>query len=164
MDDMKIWIMNLDAPEAETSSVWVTLPCAVSIIKERIGLPENNDHYLIRDYELPFEITHDTDLALINELCENLCDCEFPYEDIRAIQKAWFGNLSEMEYGLFNITRYDKCSTLEEVATHLINECNELGEVSPQLYPYINYKAYADTLESLGNFLCVRGSVYEYCE
>lgn len=162
MEDMKIFIINLDAPETDTGSAWFTLPCNIEAVKEAIGLPVSSEHYLISDFELPFEIAQDTDLALLNGVCETIAECEIPYEDIRAIQRAWFGNLNELEHGLCNITRYDKCSTMEEVATYLINECNELGEVSPNLYPYIDYKGYADTLDALGHFLPVHGSVYEY--
>ncbi len=160
-DDMKIFVVNLNEPEKDTSSAWFSLPCDIDTLKETIGLSSSNEHYLISDFELPFEVSQDADLALLNDVCEVITSCDIPFEDIRAIQKAWFGNLKELEQGIFNITRYDKCSSMEEVATYLINELGELGEVSPQLYPYIDYKGYADTLETLGRFVCVHGVVYE---
>ena len=162
MDDMKIFLINLDRQEQDTGSAWFTLPCDIEEMKETIGLPANSEHYLISDFSLPFEITENVDLSTINEVCMSIAGNDFPYEDIRFLQKAWFRTLLELRNGLDEITRYEKCSTMEEVSTYLINECAELGEVSPQLYPYINYKGYADTLETLGTFLCVNGSVYEY--
>lgn len=51
---------------------------------------------------------------------------------------------------------------MEEVITYLVNERNELGEVSLTLYPYIDYKGYTDTLDALGRFLPIHGNLYEY--
>lgn len=164
MEEMKIFIINLDNPELDTASAWVSLPCATDTIKEKIGLPENSEHYLISDFVLPFEITQEADLEAINDVCESIINSEIPFDDIREIQKKWFKSLYELEFGLYDITRYEGCSTMEEVATFLINECGELGEVSTRLYPFIDYQGYANVLEELGSFLNIHNRIYEHHE
>ena len=164
MAEMKVFVINLDEQEKDTGCAWFTLPCNIEALKQSIGLPPDSDRYLISDYDFPFEILQDTDLDLLNNVCLAISESEIPPEDISVIQREWFQNLQELEAGLCDITYYRNCSNMEEISQYLINECAELGEVSPRLYPYIDYKGYANTLETLGHFLCVHGRFYEYDE
>lgn len=99
---------------------WFTLPCNIEALKQTIGLPPDSDHYLISDYDFPFEILQDTDLDLLNNICLAISESEIPPEDIPAIQREWFSNLQELEAGLCNITYHRNCSDMEETSEHFL--------------------------------------------
>ena len=96
MDDMKIFLINLDRQEQDTGSAWFTLPCDIEEMKETIGLSADSERYLISDFSLPFEIAENVDLSTINEVCMSIAGNDFPYEDIRFLQKAWFPTLCKI--------------------------------------------------------------------
>lgn len=43
MDDMKIFLINLDRQEQDTGSAWFTLPCDIEEMKETIGLSVDSE-------------------------------------------------------------------------------------------------------------------------
>ena len=112
MAEMKVFVINLDEQEKDTGCAWFTLPCNIEALKQTIGLPPDSDHYLISDYDFPFEILQDTDLDLLNNICLAISESEIPPEDIPAIQREWFSNLQELEAGLGSITYHRNCSAI----------------------------------------------------
>ena len=82
MDEMKVFVINLDEQEKDTSCAWFTLPCNIEALKQSIGLSPDSDRYLISDYDFPFEILQDTDLDLLNNVCLAISESEIPLEDI----------------------------------------------------------------------------------
>jgi hypothetical protein len=51
MEEMKVFVINLDEQEKDTGCAWFTLPCNIEALKQSIGLPPDSDRYLISDYD-----------------------------------------------------------------------------------------------------------------
>ena len=68
---MRIYIANLGKyNEGELVGAWFTPPIDYDELEERIGVTDQEPDYVIRDYELPFEIDEDMMIEELNCLCQ----------------------------------------------------------------------------------------------
>lgn len=163
--EMKVYIANLGKyNEGELVGSWFTPPIDFEEVKERIGLAHGYEEYAIHDYQLPFDLDEYTPIEEINRLCslaEELAGT--PIEDeMREIQKAFFGSFEEMVEHKDDIICYPDCDNMADVARYLLEETGSLGEVPSHLQSYIDYEAYGRDLELEGNFLVTPHGVFEY--
>ena len=56
--------------EGELVGAWFTPPIDYDELEERIGVTNQEPDYVIRDYELPFEIDEDMMIEELNCLCQ----------------------------------------------------------------------------------------------
>ena len=56
--------------EGELVGAWFTPPIDYDELEERIGVTDQEPDYVIRDYELPFEIDEDMMIEELNCLCQ----------------------------------------------------------------------------------------------
>ena len=71
MLEMRVYIEKRDKTrEIEQPDAWFTPPIDYDELEERIGVTEQEPDYVIRDYELPFEIDEDMMIEELNCLCQ----------------------------------------------------------------------------------------------
>ena len=71
MIEMRVYIEKRDKTrEMEQPGVWFTPPIDYDELEERIGVTDQEPDYVIRDYELPFEIDEDMMIEELNCLCQ----------------------------------------------------------------------------------------------
>ena len=71
MLEMRVYIEKRDKTrEIEPVGAWFTRPIDYDELEERIGVTDQEPDYVIRDYELPFEIDEDMMIEELNCLCQ----------------------------------------------------------------------------------------------
>ena len=66
MLEMRVYIEKRDKTrEIEQPDAWFTPPIDYDELEERIGVTDQEPDYVIRDYELPFEIDEDIETLLM---------------------------------------------------------------------------------------------------
>lgn len=71
MLEMRVYIEKRHkSREIEQPGVWFTPPIDYDELEERIGVTDQEPDYVIRDYELPFEIDEDMMIEELNCLCQ----------------------------------------------------------------------------------------------
>ena len=71
MLEMRVYIEKRHkSREIEQFGVWFTPPIDYDELEERIGVTNQEPDYVIRDYELPFEIDEDMMIEELNCLCQ----------------------------------------------------------------------------------------------
>lgn len=71
MLEMRVYIEKRHkSRENEQPGVWFTPPIYYDELEERIGVTDQEPDYVIRDYELPFEIDEDMMIEELNCLCQ----------------------------------------------------------------------------------------------
>lgn len=71
MLEMRVYIEKRDKTrEIEPVGAWFTPPIDYDELEERIGVTNQEPDYVIRDYELPFEIDEDMMIEELNCLCQ----------------------------------------------------------------------------------------------
>lgn len=165
MEEMRVYITNLGKyNEGELVGEWFTPPIDFEEVKERIGLNNEYEEYVIHDWELPFDISEYTSIEDINRLCsmvEELASMKIG-DAIRDVQNAFFSNFQELYEHKDDIICYPECNDMTDVAYYLINECGALGEIPNSIENYIDYEAYGRDLEISGNFVITNHGVFEY--
>lgn len=70
MLEMRVYIEKRDKTrEIEQPGEWFTPPIDYDELEERIGVTDQEPDYVIRDYELPFEIDEDMMIEELNCAC-----------------------------------------------------------------------------------------------
>lgn len=163
--DMQVYISNLRKyNEGELIGAWFQPPIDMEDIKEKIGLNEQYEEFVIHDYELPFEIGEHTSISEINRLCAMVEEIEDTpiYKELREIQAMWFSSLEDVIEHKDDIICHSDCDSMEDVAAYYIEETGQLGEVPSNLQNYIDYQALGQDMEIEGNFLVTSYGVFEY--
>lgn len=71
MLEMRVYIEKRHkSREIELVGAWFTPPIDYDELEERIGVTDQEPDYVIRDYELPFEIDEDMMIEELNCLCQ----------------------------------------------------------------------------------------------
>lgn len=71
MLEMRVYIEKRDKTrEIEQPGAWFTPPIDYDELEERIGVTDQEPDYVIRNYELPFEIDEDMMIEELNCLCQ----------------------------------------------------------------------------------------------
>ena len=71
MLEMRVYIEKRDKTrEIEQPDAWFTPPIDYDELEERIGVTDQEPDYVIRDYELPFEIDEDMMIEELSCLCQ----------------------------------------------------------------------------------------------
>ena len=71
MLEMRVYIEKRDKTRGiEQTGAWFTPPIDYDELEERIGVTDQEPDYVIRDYELPFEIDEDMMIEELNCLCQ----------------------------------------------------------------------------------------------
>ena len=69
--EMRVYIEKRHkSREIELVGAWFTPPIDYDELEERIGVTDQEPDYVIRDYELPFEIDEDMMIEELNCLCQ----------------------------------------------------------------------------------------------
>ena len=69
--EMRVYIEKRHkSREIELVGAWFTPPIDYDELEERIGVTDQEPDYVIRDYELPFEIDEDMMIEELNSLCQ----------------------------------------------------------------------------------------------
>lgn len=91
---MRVYIANLGKyNEGELVGAWFTPPIDFDEVRERIGLNDQYEEYVIHDYELPFDIDAYTPIEEVNRLCEMVEELpEYLQEELSELQ-SYFGAL-----------------------------------------------------------------------
>lgn len=165
MEEMSVYITNLGKyNEGELVGEWFIPHIALEAIRNRIGLNNEYEEYVIHDWELSFDISEYTYIEEINPLCsmaEELASMKIG-EAIRNVQSAFFSSFQELYEHKDNIICYPECNDMTDVAYYLINECGALGEIQTSIQNYIDYEAYGRDLEISGSFVITNHGVFEY--
>lgn len=165
--DIRVYIANLGKyNEGEIVGAWFTPPIDMENVKERIGLNDEYEEYVIHDAELPFEVHEYTPISEINRLCVMVEEIEGTplYDALSEIQGYWFNSLEELLEHQDDIIHYPDCNDMEDVARYMVEETGALGEVPANLQNYIDYQAFGRDLEIEGNFLVSSHGVFEYLD
>ncbi len=84
MVEMRVYIEKRHkSREIEQPGAWFTPPIDYDELEERIGVTDQEPDYVIRDYELPFEIDEDMMIEELNCLCQLVEICRNPCRTIR---------------------------------------------------------------------------------
>lgn len=155
IDDMAVYIVNLGKyNEGYDAGSWFSFPIDEEDVKEKIGLDGEYEEYAVHDTDgFPMEIPEYISIDELNRIHEIIC--ELPEEILDNLNDfvSYYGSIEELADNADNIICYSGCDTMEDVAYHKIYEENELGEIPPALYNYIDCEAYGRDIEIEGYFV-----------
>lgn len=111
----KIYLSNLEKyVEGRENGRWVQLPMDSDklqvIYNEIVG---KNQEYIILEYDAPFDIEEYENIFALNEMLENLSDCELNEDELTALFEANPDRdevMRAIENGTFNIINVDEVS------------------------------------------------------
>lgn len=163
-DEMQVYIANLGKyNEGELVGAWFHFPLDFDAIKEQIGLNNEHEEYAIHDYEMPVKISEYTSINELNQIYEtvkNMADTPV-FPAIQELVNAWFTDIEDLADHIDDILHYD-VSSMEELATELVENGEFLGELSDTAKLYLDYNAIARDLEINGNYLITNHRIFEY--
>lgn len=109
MEDLRVYVVD---PEIGVGA-WFEMPVNLDEVRELIG--QGND-YVIRNWDLPFEVDEDMPLEEVNRLCELLMELPQYVQDEFLVLLGHFDGDIEYLYENSNcIKRYSDCETIADV-------------------------------------------------
>jgi antirestriction protein len=173
---LKIYLANLGKyNEGELVGGWLTLPASEETIYnflEDVVLIGTHDEfgceyeeYAIHDFEAPFKIGEYESLERLNDFAERLNDLS---ADDLGIFGALVLHFEDVELALDaveagDVTVFEDCRDMEEVAMYLVEEHGIMGEIPDHLLTYIDYEKLGRDLEIEGTYLeTASGFMIEY--
>lgn len=111
MEDLRVYVVNPETSE-EDAGVWFEMPVSIDEVREVIGQGD----YVIRDYELPFEIDEDMSLEEINRLCKMLIELpQYILDEFQVLLEHFEGSVEYLCENYDCIHRYSDCETITDV-------------------------------------------------
>ena len=97
----------------------------------------------------------------MNRLCAMVEELDYPLNEVIDDLLCQFCSIEELYDHKDDIIQYPGCDDMVDVAYHLIDECEALGEIPDRLKHYIDYEAFARDLDLEGCFVETRYGVFE---
>jgi len=162
--EMSVYIVNIGkCHEGEEVGAWFTPPLNYEDIAEKIGLNEEYQAYVIRDYDLPFRIEKHTGIDEINHLCslvEELRDQDW-YDAIpELLTCGHFRDLHDLIESPNDIVHWKSCESMSDIARKYVEQ-KYFGEVPAQIEKYINYMAIGHDLTIKRTFIDTSRGIFE---
>lgn len=111
MEDLRVYVV-VPEKSGEDVGAWFEMPVNLDEVRGLIGQGD----YVIRNYELPFEVNEDMPLEEVNRQCEMLMELPQYVQDELLVLLGHFDGDIEYLYENFNcIKRYSDCETIADV-------------------------------------------------
>jgi len=161
--EMSVYIVNLGKYRDGTPvGAWFTPPIDYEDMKEKLG-PDAEWNYIIRHYDLPFDIEEDTKIEELNYLCGLVNELEgTPLYDALPdlLSSGYFGDIRELVSRQDDIRYWYDCTCLADVAYDSVHE-GYFGEVPEYLQMFINHDRLGWAIGVNGIFVCTSKGVFE---
>lgn len=165
MVEIKIFVTNLGKrANGIKQGKWFTLPTSYEEIAEEIEL-EDQEEYLIQDFDAPFTINEQDSIDHLNYLAELFDEhASSPVIDYigELVSDGYYGSVEEALEAIDDITVYEGCSNMTDVAYDVAEEYGLLNTRYPDLLRrYFNFQAFGRDLAIEGNYYVANGMVFD---
>ncbi|WP_195478132.1 antirestriction protein ArdA [Enterococcus faecalis] len=135
---------------------WFELPIHLEEIQERLALEEEQE-YLVTDYNAPYKISRYEDFEFMNELAENLEEYSghhaINYLD-ELVEYGFYEDLLEAFEHIEDIQVYKDCYSYKDYAEYYVEECGYLSGIPDIIAWHIDY-------DGIGRDLSMEGNLYQ---
>lgn len=164
MVEIKILVTNLGkVANGIKQGKWFTLPASYEEIAEEMEL-EEQDEYLIQDYEAPFTINEQDSIDHLNYLAELFDEhASSPVIDYigELVSDGYFDSVEEALESIDDIVIYEGCSNMTDVAYDIVEAGGFFANASELLQRYFNYQSFGRDLAIEGNYYVADGMVFD---
>lgn len=164
MVEIKIFITNLGKRvNGMNYSKWFTLPTSYEEIAEEIEL-EEQDEYLIQEYEAPFTINEQDSIDHLNYLAELFEEhASSPVIDYigELVSDGYYGSVEEALESIDDVVVYEGCSNMTDVAYDVAEASGLFANATDLLQRYFNFQAFGRDLAIEGNYYVANGMVFD---
>lgn len=141
-------------------SAWFDLPITETEFKEALGIEVDSENYRIIDKDLPFanEVDENTPVERLNELALMYQNMPVSLRKSYASFVDYYSDFDEFYNYRNDIIYYENCNNMIDVAQYLLKQNTTLKEDCLQ---YIDYEAYAQSLEETRRFVKSEYGIFE---
>lgn len=163
MEELRVLIETTTPVDGEICSAWFELPVYHFELEAWLGVEEDFDEYRILEKELPFadEVSEDTTVERLNDLYymySNLPPYVIPaYE----VVMNYFSSLEELHQHRFDIIHYANCTSMTDVARHVLADDPAFHTLSEDCMRYFDFEAYGQSLDENGRFIETDHGIFE---
>lgn len=164
MVEIKIFVTNLGKrANGIKQGKWFTLPTSYEEIAEEIEL-EDQDEYLIQEYEAPFTINEQDSIDHLNYLAELFEEhASSPVIDYigELVSDGYYGSVEEALESIDDVVVYEGCSNMTDVAYAVAEASGLFANATDLLQRYFNFQAFGRDLAIEGNYYIANGMVFD---
>lgn len=164
MVEIKILVTNLGKrANGIKQGKWFTLPASYEEIAEEMEL-EEQDEYLIQDFDAPFTINEQDSIDHLNYLAELFAEhASSPIVDYigELVSDGYYGSVEEALESIDDVVVYEGCSNMTDVAYDIVEAGGIFANASELLQRYFNFQAFGRDLAIDGNYYVANGMVFD---
>ena len=163
MNECKVCIESTRPAQGELLSAWFTLPIDEEEFLEKLGVDIESSDYRIADMELPFsdEVGEDTTVDTLNDLYSTYESLPADIKEDYGELMCYFTSLDELHQHRNDIIHYSWCTTMADVARHLLDNDPAFCAIEERLARYFDFEAYGQYLDDNGRFAETEHGIYE---
>lgn len=164
MVEIKIFVTNLGKRAKGTKlGRWFTLPTSYEDIAEEIDMEEQDD-YLIQEYEAPFKINEQDSIENLNYIAELFDEhANSPVIDYAGelVEVGYYGSVEEALDSIDEIIVYEGCTSMTDVAYEVAEASSLFANNSNVVQRYFNFQAFGRDLAIEGNYYITNDRVFD---